>query len=125
MDPPRPLKEEFTNFDNLILNDGPQWYSNILEGLRIWSPQTGVIVFLRGPEGDCRLRAVFGLNFPSITKCGNYMHKILFLKSYPYMGAIISEVKIQIILSLSIQIILSLSTFLMLKTAPKATKPDF
>ena len=40
-----PLKGEFTNFDNIISNKAPRWYSNMLEGLRIWSPLTGVIVF--------------------------------------------------------------------------------
>ena len=26
------LKGEFTNFDNVILNDAPRWYTNIIEG---------------------------------------------------------------------------------------------
>ena len=59
-----PLKGEFTNFDNVILNYAPRWYSNILEGLRIWSPLTGVIVFLRGPEGNRCLRGRFWAQFP-------------------------------------------------------------
>ena len=40
------------------------------------------------------------------------IHTIFFIKSYPYMGAIISDLKTQIISFIS----LSLSTFLMLKT---------
>ena len=53
------LKGKFTNFDNVRLNDAPRWYSNILEGLRIWSPLTVVITFLRGPKSDRRLRGPF------------------------------------------------------------------
>ena len=92
------LKGEFTNFDNVILNDAPRQYSNILEGLRIWSPLTGVFIFLRGPEGIRCLWDRFGLNFPSNSKCGNYTHTIFFIKSYRYIGAIISDLKIQIII---------------------------
>ena len=42
--------------------------------------------------------AVFGLNFPSNYNCGNHIHTIFFIKSYPFMGAIISDLKIQIII---------------------------
>ena len=52
LSPDLSLKGEFTNFDNVILNDAPRQYSNILEGLRIWSPLKGVIVFLRGPQSN-------------------------------------------------------------------------
>ena len=55
-----PLKGEFTNFDNVRLNDAPRWYSNILESLRIWSP----LFFLRGHESNRRLRGRFSAQFP-------------------------------------------------------------
>ena len=58
------LKGEFTNFDNVILNDAPRYHSNIQDGLlRIWSPLTGVIVFLRGPESNHCLRGRFWVQF--------------------------------------------------------------
>ena len=68
-----PLKGEFNNFDNVRLNDAPRCNSNILEGLRIWIPLTGVIVFLEAPKATIAFEAVFGLNFPSNSKCDKYI----------------------------------------------------
>ena len=42
------------------------------------------------PKATVAFGAVFGLNFPSNSKCGIYLHSI-------YMVAIISDMKIQII----------------------------
>ena len=57
-----------------------------LEGLRIWSPLTGVIVFLRGPEGD---RRPIGQDYfaHTLKKDLLYLHFILYLDLKKYNNA--------------------------------------
>ena len=93
-----PLKGEFTNFDNIISNNAPRWYSNMLYK-DLESPDRSNRFFRRPRRRQSPSGPFLGLNFPSNSKCGNYMHNISFIKSYPNVGAIISDLKIQIISS--------------------------
>ena len=89
------LKGGFTNFDNVRLNDAPRGYKIYPRAKDFESPDSCNLHFKRPRKRPSPSWPFLGL--PSNSKCYEYMHNIFFIKSCPYMVAMISDLNIRVI----------------------------